>query len=60
MAIRQFRGNQHILRLSDFSIITYEYVLLDIDVAIIECAFGFWMERKSIIEFPTSHGDDHE
>lgn len=33
---------------------------MNIDVAVIEYAFGFWKECKSIIDFPTCLGDDHE
>ena len=60
MAIRQFRGDQHFPQLSDISVVTCEYGLLDIDVDMIERAFGFWKEHKSIIDFPTCLGDDYE
>ena len=38
----QFRGIQHIPQLSDLSIVTCEYGLVDIDVVEIRHAFEFW------------------
>ena len=52
MAMRQFKGIQHIPRLSDLSVVTCEYRLVDIDVAVIGSAFKFWEARNSSIDFP--------
>ena len=41
MAMRQFGGIQHIPRLSDLSVVTCEYRLMDINVVVIGRAFGF-------------------
>ena len=45
-------GDHHFPRLNDIFVVTCEYGLLDIDVAMIEHTFGFWKEHKSIIDFP--------
>ena len=50
--MRQFWGDQHFPPLNDIFVVTCEYGLLDIDVAMIEHTFGFWKEHKSIIDFP--------
>ena len=60
MYLRQFRGNQHVPRLSDLFVITCDYGLLHIDVVIIDCASNFWMEHRSTTDYPTCPGDDHE
>ena len=52
IAMRQFWGDHHFPRLNDIFVVTCEYGLLDIDVAMIEHTFGFWKEHKSIIDFP--------
>ena len=41
MALRQFGGDQHVPRFSDLSVITWDYELQDIDIVIIDRAFGF-------------------
>ena len=56
----QFRGIQHIPQLSDLSVITCEYRLMDIDVAVTERASDFWEARKSSIDFPLCSRDDQE
>ena len=60
MALRQFGGDQHVPRLSDISNITCGYGLQDIDVVMLERAFGFWQECRSTIDYPTCPRDDHE
>ena len=60
MVMRQFGGKQHISWLTDLSRITCEYGLQDIDIATIECAFDFWKEHKSTIDYPTCPKDDYE
>ena len=60
MAMRQFRGTQHIPQLSNLSIITCKYGLQDIDIVIIEHAFDFWKERKLTIDYPICPKDDYE
>lgn len=42
----QFKGIKHIPRLNDLSAITYEYGLVDIDVAMIRSASEFWEAHK--------------
>ena len=60
MALRQFRGDQHVPRCSDLFVITCDYGLHDIDVVVIERAFGFWQECRLTIDYPTCPRDDHE
>ena len=42
MTIRQFGGIKHIPRLSDLSVITCEYGLVDVDIAMVGHASEFW------------------
>ena len=60
MAMRQFKGIQHIPQLSDLSTITYEYGLVDINMAIAGHASKFWEARRSSIDFPLCSWDDQE
>ena len=60
MSMRQFRGIQQIPRLSDLSVVTCEYRLMDIDVVMVGCAFKFWEVRNSSIDFPLYSRDDQE
>jgi len=55
MALRQFGGDQHVSRLSDISNITCGYGLQDIDVVMLERAFGFWQECRSTIDYQLSY-----
>ena len=59
MAMRQFGGIQHIPRLSDLSIVTCKFKLIDINVAVIG-ASKFWKAHKSSIDFPFCFRDDQE
>ena len=58
MATRQFEGIYHIPQLNDLFIVTYEYRLINIDVAVIGRAYDFWEVRKSSIDFPFCSKDD--
>ena len=58
--MRQFGGIQHIPRLSDLSTVTYEYGLVDIDIAMIRHASRFWEMRMSSIDFPLYSRDGQE
>jgi len=58
MAVRQFGGIQHIPRLNDLSAITYEYRLVDIDIAVVGRALEFWEACRSSIDFPVCSRDD--
>ena len=49
--MRQFKVNQHVPRLSDLFVITCDYGLQDIDVVMIERAFGFWKEHRLTIDY---------
>ena len=60
MAMQQFGGIQHIPRLSDLSVVTCEYGLMDIDVAVIAHAFELWEVRKLSIDFLLCSWDDQE
>ena len=57
--MRQFGGIQHIPRLSDLSIFTCKFKLIDINVAVIG-ASKFWKAHKSSIDFPFCFRDDQE
>ena len=59
MALRQFRSNQHVSRLSDLSVIICDYGLLDIDTIIIDRTFSFSQERRSTIDYLTCPGNNH-
>ena len=54
----QFRGIQHILRLSDLYVVTCKYGHMDIDVVVITHASKFWEVRKSSIDFLRCSRDD--
>ena len=64
--VTRWQGQNHcvgllgITRFSDLSIITYDYGLQDINTVIIDCAFGYWQERRLTIDYPTYPGDDYE
>ena len=60
MSIRQFGDVQHIPRLSDLSVVTCKYRLMDIDVAMIGYASDFYEARKSSIDFPLYSRDNQE
>ena len=49
MTLRQFGGDQYVLRFSDLFVITCDYGLQDIDTVIIDPVFGFQKERRSTI-----------
>ena len=53
--MRQFKVNQHVPRLSDLFVITCDYGLQDIDVVMIERAFGFWKEHRLTIDYQLSY-----
>ena len=60
MAMRQFGGIQHIPQLNDLFVVTCEYGLVDIDVAVIGRASEFYEVRKLSIDFPLCSRDDLE
>ena len=60
MALRHFRGDQHVPQSSVLFVITCDYGLQDINIVIIDRAFGFRQECRSTIDYPTCRGDDHE
>ena len=60
MAMRQFGGIQHIPQLSDLFVVTCEYGLMDIDVAMIGHAFKFWEVCQLSVDFLLCSWDDQE
>ena len=60
ITLRQFKGNQHVPRFSDLSVITCDYELQDINTVIIDHAFRFQQQRMSTIYYPTCPRDNYE
>ena len=58
MAMRQFGCIQHIPRLNDLFAMTYEYGLVDIDIAVVGRASEFWEACRLSIDFPLCSRDD--
>ena len=60
MAMQQFGGIQHIPQFSNLSVVTCEYELMDIDVAVVGRASEFWKACKSRLTSPLYFRDDQE
>ena len=58
--INQFGDIQHIPQLSDLSVVSYEYGLVDIDISVVGYASEFWEVRRSSIDFPLCSRDNQE
>ena len=58
--INQFGDIQHIPQLSDLSVVSYEYGLVDIDISVVGYASKFWEACRSSIDFPLCSRDDQE
>jgi len=58
MAMLQFKGIQHIPRLSYLSTVTCEYRFVEIDIAVAGHASEFWEVCRSSIDFSLYSMDD--